>query len=217
MITTPNEFLVECSQMLKESTTDITSLRVGYFNRAMRMVKQERKWNWNKKEGTLSLSAGVQEYNLTTQFTDFNPMWGIYEVYVGGEKIDVCTYQQRNNVGSNHFYLKPDTKTIGFTSTLAGTEVITVWYNPRHTAATASGSTLDPAVPDDMLIPVCTLMKSLVHKGKRQRNDERNELLNYKEQIQTAIMQDAAHKVKDGPTIVNPVRSYYGLRRTYRF
>lgn len=217
MITTPNDFLVELSQMLKESTTDTSSLRVGYFNRSMRIVKQERKWNWNKIGGTMTLIAATQEYDLTVQFSDFNPMWGIYEVYVGGEKIDYCDYQQRNLVGDDHFYLKPDMKTIGFTSTIAGDEEIVVWYNPRHTNATAYNSTLTPSVPDDMLIPVCTYMKSLVHKGKRQRNDERNELLAYKEQLSTAIMQDASRKVKDGPTIVSPVRAYFKLKRNYRF
>jgi len=217
MLTTPADFLAETSQLLNESATDTSVKRIGYFNRAMRRVKRMRKWSWNKKSHTLSVSAGVQSYDLTSVISDYNLQWGIYEVYIGGEKVTPSDYSRLSSVSGTSFGVSPDGKTITFTNTLDGSEDVVIWYSPRHTKATASDSTLSPSVPEDMLGPVCLLMKSYVHDGKRQRNDARNALLDFKEEIEEAILQDSAHKIKDLPhTLPNPL-VYNRVRRTYRF
>lgn len=217
MITTPNDFLIELSDSLNETSTDTSAKRVRYFNRAARQVKKARKWSWNKKPATLTLVAGTKEYDMTVQAADFNPVQGIYEVYLAGVKMSPCSYEQVSAVTSEHFYLKPDNKTIGFTMDIAGNENIVVWYYPRHTSATTKDTVLDPSLPEDMIDPIVTLMKSFVHKGKRQRNDERNELLIYKEQIGDAILADAGHKIKDAPHTVTPVLGYHKIRRRYNY
>lgn len=217
MLTTPNDFLQETSDLLNESQIDTSTKRVRFFNRAMRRVKKVRKWSWNKKAGTMTLSGGTQEYDLTGQFTDYNPQWGIYEVYLAGEKLSPVNYNQISTTTGDHFYLKPDGKTIGFTFEVEGDESVVVWYNPRHTNAAAYNSTLDVSVPEDMLGPVALLMKSYVHNAKRQRNDERNTLLEYKEEIEETVLQDASNKIKDLPNTVPTPFTYNGVRRNYRF
>lgn len=217
MLTTPNDFLVELSQMLNEKTTDTSSQRIGYFNRAMRRIKSVRKWSWNKKPHTLTVVADTQEYDLTDEISDYTPSWGVYEIYINGDKADPINYNLKNIAQGTHWYLKPDTKTIGFTNALDGTEEIIIWYYPQHTKATASNSTLSPELPESILGPACLLMKSFVHGGKRQRNDERNALLDYKEEIDEAVLQDASNKAKDLPQTIPTPLTYMRVKRTYRY
>lgn len=217
MITTALDFLQECSDLLNETTLDSSAKRIRFFNRACRHVKRLRKWSWNKIQGTMSLTVAVNTYDLTAQFPNYNPQWGIFEVYVGGSKITPSDYSNRDRDSGNHFYLEPDSITIGFTWDIVGDEVITVWYTPRHTAVAASGTTLVPALPEDMLGPVALLMKSYVHGGKRQRVDERNTLLEFKEEIGEMVLQDASHKVKDAPYNLPTPMTYNRVKRSYRF
>jgi len=217
MITTPNDFLQELSDLLNEGTLDTSTKRVRYFNRAARRVKRVKKWSWNKIGGQLTLVAATQTYDLTSEFTNFNPQWGIFEVYLAGEKMTPIDYDRRLNTTGDRFYLKPDGKTIGFTATIVGDEDIVVWYVPKHTNASAYNTTLDVSIPEDMLGPITLLMKSYVHGGKRQRADERNALLQYKEEIDEVVLQDAQHKIKDLPQNVPTILTYRGVRRTYNY
>lgn len=217
MITTPNDFCQECTDLLNESALDTSAKRIRFFNRAMRAIKDVRKWSWNRVSGTLTMVVDTTEYDLTTAFSNYDPMWGIFEVYLGGEKIEPVDYTRKDDTTADKYYLKPDNKTIGFTFEVTGSENVVIWYTPSHTAATTAATTLVPSVPDSMLGPVALLMKSYVHGGKRQRVDQKNTLLEYKEAIGEAILKDASHKVKDAPHNIPTVFTYGRVKRTYRF
>ena len=217
MLTTPEEFFIETSQLLNEGTTDTSAKMVGYFNRAIRRIRKVRAWEWDKRKHDLILSDGVQEYDLTSAITDYNPLWGIIEVYIGGEKAASCLYEKKDEVSGVAFYLTPDCKTIGFTADIDGTEDIDIWYRPRHIKVTAHNSTLTVALPDDLIDTVALLMKAFKHNGKRQRADYRNTMIDYKEEIEELIMQDAAPKIKDAPQTVTPVLGYYRVKRKYTY
>lgn len=217
MLTTPHNFLQELSDLLNENVIDTSVKRVHYFNRAIRRIKRSKKWSWNRLPGTLTLVAGTQIYDLTVQFSNFNPQWGVFEVYLNGVKMTPIDYDRRLNTTSDRFYMKPDGKTIGFTAEIAGDEEIIVWYSPSHTDATAHDTTLDVAIPEDMLGPAALLMKSYLHGGKRQRADQRNALLEYKEELDEVVLQDAQHKIKDLPQNVPTIMTYRGVRRSYNY
>lgn len=217
MITTIASICAETSHLLNEGSSDTSAKRISYGNRSIRRVLRVRKWNWAKKKHTLSVSVGVQEYDLSSVISDYNPMWGIFEVYIGGEKMNPIDYTQRLNTTSNNFYLKPDGVTIGFTNTLDGSEVIDIWYSAGWTNVSASDTVFNVSIPEDMLGAICLLMKAMVHGGKRQRYDERNALIDYKEEIGELVLQDASNKIKDLPQNVPTILTYNRVRRSYAY
>lgn len=219
MTTTPNAILVEASQALNETSTDTSSKRVGYFNSAVRTVLGERKWSWSRKSHTLDTDDGIQEYDLSSEISDFDPERGIYEVYLAGVKIDYVEYSEKDNVSSENarWYWKPDGKTIGFTTEFDGTENVVIWYYAIHTNAANSGATLNIPIPEKMHTAIVLQIKALVHNGKRQRYDARNALLDYKEEIEKRILGDASNKGRDVPKVVNNVMRFFRFRRNYNY
>lgn len=217
MITTIAPICTETSHLLNEGSADTSAKRISYCNRAIRRVLRVRKWNWAKKKHTLDVDAAVQEYDLTTEISDYNPMWGIFEVYIGGEKMNPIDYTQRANTTSNNFYLKPDGVTIGFTNTLDGSEVIDIWYSAGWVNVTASDTAFNISIPEDLLGGICLLIKAMVHGGKRQRYDERNALIDYKEEIGELVLQDASNKIKDLPQNVPTILTYNRIHRSYAY
>jgi hypothetical protein len=216
MITTPQEFLDETSAMLKEATTDVSNTRLRYFYRAARKVLSMAKFASTRKPFTLALTAGVQEYDLSLLISDFNPLWGIYEVYVNSEKIDPVDYPTRSQFSSStRYYYKEDDKTLGFTKIIAGTETIIVYYYPRLVKPTAADTVLNISFPEDMLTSICLYMKHLVHEGKRQRYDSRNALLDFKEEMDTLRPQNASNKARGMPKIVPNIMTTSRFRRRY--
>ena len=218
MITTLLPILDVVSRKLNESATDTTTKRIGYSNDAIRHILSLYKWGWSKKKLDLTVVNGTQEYVLTTEATDYSPVRGIYEVYVGGDKIDPVPYNNKDSVSSStsqYFYLKPDDVTIGFTLDLDGTEDIDIWYYPVWTDAADSTSTLSISIPESMVELIAFYIKYLVHDGRRQRFDARNALLDFKQALDTIIPQQASGKVKDQPRRVYNFFSYLGFKRTY--
>lgn len=217
MVTSPQKFLDEVSTRLNESSTDTSSKRITAFNIAARRVKSMRKWRWNKKKHDLALTANIKTYDLTSVISDYDPMFGVYEVYVAGAKMTPIKYERRTETTGDFYCLDPNLKNIIFTGTIAGTEDIDIWYYPRHTDATAAVTTLDPSIPEYMLGPIGLLMKAIVHGGKRQRHDERNTLLDFKEEIGEAILADASNKPKDLPDTIPTPLTYNRVKRTYTY
>jgi len=68
-----------------------------------------------------------------------------------------------------------------------------------------------------MLGAICLLMKAMVHGAKRQRYDERNALVDYKEEIEELVLQDASNKIKDLPQNVPTIFTYNKFNRTYSY
>lgn len=217
MITTMAAITTETSHLLNEGSADTSAKRIAYGNRAIRRVLRVRRWNWQKKPHTLSVSAGVQEYDLSSVISDYNPNWGIYEVYIGGEKVSPILYENAVDNTDIRFYLKPDGVTIGFTHPMVGDESIIIWYYPRWVNVSDTSTTFNISLPEDLLGAVCLLIKAMVHGAKRQRYDERNALLDYKEEIGELVLQDASNKIKDLPQNVPTIPTYNRLRRNYTY
>lgn len=215
MITTGAPIFAETSHILNEGSSDTSAKRIGFLNRAARRVLRVRRWDWQKKMHDLTVSAGVQEYDLSSAISDYNPNWGIFEVYVGGEKISPIDYNNANIANSTSFYLKPDGVTIGFVVDLDGTENIDIWYYPRWVNITDENTVFNISLPEDLLGAICLLMKAMVHGAKRQRYDERNALIDYKEEIGELVLQDASPKIKDLPKNVPTILSYNRVKRSY--
>ena len=188
MITTAQPILAETSNILNESSTDTSTKRLSYFNRSCKKVFGIARWPWRKRKGTLDTDPGIQEYDLKTEFTDYDVQAGIESVWVGGEKILPMNYDRKADVdtpATQKFYLTPDNRSIGFIKALDGTETVEIWYYAIHTYISASGESLVISIPDDISTAVAQYMKFLVHDGKRQRYDARNALLDFKEEIHT--------------------------------
>lgn len=219
MITTLLPILQAVSRKLKEITTDISSLRIGYSNDSVKFILSVYKWGWSRKKKDLTVHAAIQEYVLTTEITDYSPIRGIFEVYVAGKKIDPVPYNNKDSVSSSdkqYFYLMPDDVTIGFTKTITGTENIDIYYYAEWTDVADSTTTLSVSIPESMLELIALYTKYLIHDGKRQRFDARNALLDYKQALDTLIPQQGSGKIKDQPRRIYNFFSYLGFKRTYK-
>ena len=217
IISTLSPILIETSNLLNEGSTDTSSKRISFGNRAIRRVLRVRRWNWARLSHTLTVVDDTQEYDLSSEISDYNPNWGIYEVYMDDEKMTPIDYNQKENTTSDHFYLKPDGKTIGFTNDIDGDEDIEIWHYPRWVNVSADDTTFNLSIPEDMLGAICLLMKAMVHGAKRQRYDERNALVDYKEEIEELVLQDASNKIKDLPQNVPTIFTYNKFNRTYSY
>ncbi len=218
MVTSAAPVLTEVSQILNESTTDTGTKRLGYFNRSVKKVLSMKKWGFEKRKRTLTLTAGVQTYDLTAQFSDFNTLKGIISVWVGGKKIDSIDYDEKADVSApatQKFYLEPGNETLGFRKTIVGNETIEVWYYANHTNISTSAEVLTFDIPDEMVLAIAIYIKFLVHDGKRQRFDARNALLDFKEEIDNLRPMAATKKIKDRPRTVGNIFKYNRVRRVY--
>lgn len=177
-----------------------------------------KKWGFEKRTGTLTLTASVQTYDLAVQFSDYNPLKGVISVWLGGAKIDSIDYDEKADVSepaSQRFYLDPDNQTIGFRKDIVGDEVIEVVYYAIHTYVSTSAEALTFSIPDEIGIAIVLYMKYLVHEGKRQRYDSRNALLDFKDSIDELRPMAATKKIKDRPRTVGNIFRYNRVRRVY--
>jgi hypothetical protein len=217
MITTAVPILDETSTMLNEPSTITTTARIRAFNRAVRHVLHNYKWAWARKSFTVPVVAGDQEYDLTSELDDYDISHGIYEVWNGSVKIDPVSYDQKSTQVGQLFYLTPDNKSVGFTQEITGTENYTLWYYATHKNVTASGDTLSVSIADDVVAAVATYLKAIVHGMKRQRNDERNALIDFEKIIDELRPQELSNKAKDLPKVVAHPLGYSGYRRNYEY
>jgi hypothetical protein len=218
MLTTIYPILQAVSRKLKEDTTDTSTLRVGYTNDAIRYILGLYKWGWSIKKKDLTTISGVQEYDLTSEISDYSVIRGIYEIYSNEEKLDPVPYENKDSVSSNtlnYFYLKPDDKTLGFTASITGSENIDIYYYPEWTDVGGYTDTISVPIPESMVELIALYVKHLVHEGKRQRFDSRNALLDFKQALDTLIPQQGSAKIKDKPRRVYNFFSYLGFKRNY--
>lgn len=218
MITTLAPILSTLSVKLKEKTADVSTDRISAAISAIRLLLSEHKFSWARKSFTLDVDVGVQEYDLVTEATDYCETWGIYEVYVGGVKIDPIPYENRNNTDNTNWYLTPDNKSIGFTSDILGTESIVIWYYatiPTASEPATSAVTLNLSIPENVKEAIVYAAKAIVHESKRQRNDARNSWLIYQTEKEKAVQSSASNKAKGLPKFIPNVLSYTGFRRRY--
>lgn len=191
---------------------------MSYGNTSVKHILTELKWAWSRKYAILDIDAGVQEYDLTVKITDYSSVRGVYEVYVGGVKLTPIAYDRRENYAETDtqvYYITPDGKSIGFLKTLAGTEVVGIWYYATHTDVALYTTTLNISLPDEIGNLAAHYVKFLVHDGKRQRNDARNAMIDYTDLLDKIRPQDASTKAKDAPKQIPNVMAYHRFRRTY--
>lgn len=215
MITTIEPVLQKISFKLNEGSTDTTAKRISAAVDGVRMLLTEAKFNWAKKTYTLTTTSGIQEYNLETLISDYNQLWGLDSVWVGGKKFSPLTTDQKSQVASSAVYLSEDVKTLGFFDTIDGTETVSVVYYATFETPTTSSSTLNISIPEDALEAIALAAKAVIHDGKRQRYDARNALIDYQAAKEKVVMQNASNKMRDLPKVITPMMAYRRFSRSY--
>lgn len=222
MITTATPILKKTSYQLGESSTDTSLKRLEFFNIAVKHTIDQHKWKWTIKDQVLPTVAETQEYDLTSASIitdeDYNMEAGISELYNGTTKIDPVIYQNRGNFSvSDRFYLTPDNKKLGFTKSVTASDSYTVWYYATLNDVSSATTTLNISIPDNMAIAIVSYMKHLVHEYKRQRNDARNCVIDFKEQISELILLDASSKIKGMKKNIPTVTAFANVKRNYSY
>lgn len=222
MMTTIATLLAEVSVLLGETTTDVSTARVTMANRAFRHVFQQYSWSFRRKSITITTTAGVQDYDLTNISNvpdgDYDPEFGLYQIWNGTTKLDPVLYEKRSDYTSiDSFTISPDNKTLSFTSTQTSPTAYTIWYYSRHIDSASSTTTMKTSVPESFLLPLGTYVRHLIHERKRQRNDARNMILDFQEQIADLKMSQGKSKaVGLKRNIPTPIQ-YARLRRRYNY
>ncbi len=215
MITTLEPILSKISNKLNENSNDTSAKRISAAVDGVRMLLTEHKFAWTRKPHTLALTAGVQEYDLSDIIEDYNPLWGLYQVWVDGVKVTPDDYDNNNLAICSAFFLTPDNKSIKFSSPIAGTEDVLIWYYATFTTPSVYNEALNISIPEDALEAVALAGKAVIHGGKRQRYDERNALIDYQAAKEKVVMAEASNKARDLPKRVPAMMRYLGFRRTY--
>jgi len=215
MITTIEPVLQKISYKLNEGSTDTTAKRISAAVDGVRQLLTEAKFNWAKKTYTLTTTSGVQEYNLETLISDYNQLWGLDSVWVGGKKFTPLSADQKSQVASSAVWLSEDAKTLGFFDTIDGTESVEVIYYATFITPANSTETLNISIPEDALDAITLAAKAVIHDGKRQRFDARNALIDYQAAKEKVVMMNASNKMRDLPKRVTPLMGYVRYQRNY--
>lgn len=216
MITTPQKVLNKVSAKVNELTTITSGQRFEFLNLSVQALLDYSKWKFAKKKHTLTVVAADQEYDLTSEISDYNPLWGVDIIYVGGEQIYPKPYEDKalyTNVQS--FCFLPDEKSIYFTKALDGTEVIEIWYFQRHIDVDETTDALNVSLPEATMKGITLYMKHLIHDAKRQRNDARNAILDFQEAMEELTMQSASKKAKHSSNAIRSPLQHVGAVRNY--
>ena len=222
MITTIEPLLIETSQMLGEGTTDSSTARIGFANRAINYVFQQYTWSFRRKKQTLTTVIDTQEYDLTDSSIitdgDYDPTSGVYQVWNGTTKLSPVLFDNVDNYSSTDSYsISPDGKKIIFTSPQTSATSYDVWYYTVHVDVSTKTATLKTSIPDTFKIAICTYIRHLVHDRKRQRNDARNMLLDCQEQISDLRMTQGKQKAQGLKRNIPTPLQYAGFRRSYSY
>lgn len=200
---------------LKESSVVTNTQRISALVSGVRMLLDEAKFPWARKEYTLVLSAGIQEYNLTTLLSDYDIDWGLYMVTRDGAELSPCDYALKSSTSNNRYYLSPDNKTIGFTKEILGTEEVIVWYYQTLTIPASVSATLNLSIPESALEAIACASTYYVHLGKRQRYDATNALKDYQVAKEKIVQKKASNKARNFPKTVPNIMAYHKVQRTY--
>lgn len=200
LITTAEPVLKRASARLNEKNVVTDANRMSYFNQAADHVIGYSKWDWAKKEVTLTLTLNQTTVDLEDEIADYNSMWGLSD--------DASDYDDTVKVK-----LSEDNKTLNILQDVAAGTQLKLWYYQSHTDVTSSTTTLSVPFPKEMMTALVLYIKHLVHDGKRQRNDARNAILDYQEVMEELVVQGASKKSSSKPKqIPHPLS---GFRRTY--
>lgn len=222
MMTTIEPLLIEVSQLLGETTTDISTARIGMCNRAIRHTFEQYSWSFRRKPLALTTTVNVQEYDLTSALivtdNDYDSEFGVYEIWNGTTKIEPIFPENKQNFSSaDSYYLSPDNKKINFTLPQTSANTYTVYYYSRHVDVASKTTILKTYIPENFMVPICTYIRHLVHDRKRQRNDARNMILDFQEQISDLKMSQTKSKARGLKKNVSSPLQYVNFKRKYNF
>lgn len=200
LITTAEPILIKASARLNEATVVATTNRLSYFNQAVDQVISYSKWPWAKKKGVITLTLNQTEVDLDSEFSDYNPSWGL----------DDAESDEDNAIKTS---LSKDNETLNILQNVAAGDQLTLWYYQSHIDVSDKTTVLNIGIPKDVARAVVLYIKHLVHDGKRQRNDARNAILDYQEVMEELVMQGASKKSASKPKrIPHPMANF---KRTY--
>lgn len=217
MVTTAEKILERASRELGEPTVDLSATRITYFNEAYQYYLSLHKWSFKIKKGTLT-TDGSPEYDLTTLFPDYSTTDGIYMIKNGDviltpiDFADAGVYKTYG--GKQCYYLTPDGKSLGLIGVSSGT-TLDVYYYAVLREITDATEALNIPIPEAHIRPIVTYLKHIVYDRKRQRNDARNMILDFQEQLEEMVTKDADNKTSKLPSIFEPVTKRLGLNRNY--
>lgn len=222
MITTIEPLLIEVSHMLGESTTDSSTSRIGFANRAINYIFQQYAWSFRRKKQTLTTTVNTQEYDLTDSSIitdgDYDPTFGIYQVWNGTAKLSPILFDNVDNYSSNDSYsISPDGKKIIFTSPQTSATNYDLWYYAGYVSVASKTTPLKTSIPETFSIAICTYIRHLIHDRKRQRNDARNMLLDCQEQLSDLRMAQGKSKAQGLKRNIPTPLQYAGFRRSYNY
>lgn len=217
MVTTPEPILRRVSAEIGESNTDTSSTRITYFNEAYQFYLSLYRWNFKLKSGSLTTTSST-EYDLTSEFSDYSTTDGVYLVKNGSTILTPIDYTDTSSYESSskqHYYLTPDGKKIGFVPLSSGT-TYTIWYFAVFSEVSNYNDTLNIPIPEAHIRPITTYVKHIVFDRKRQRNDARNMILDFQEQLTEVVNKEAGNKSSKLPKTFASVRQILGLKRNYQ-
>jgi len=222
MITTIDPLLISASNRLNESSEDYTPQRIDFCNTAIAEVLGQYAWNCRRKSFTLVTTPGVQTYDFTSSSVlpndDYDPEFGFYEIWNGEQRLDPILYDNMDNFSeSDCFAISPDNTSLVFTLSQTSSNTYTVWYYARHKDVGAKTTVLNLSIPDNLKKPIVTYIKYLVHDAKRQRNDARNALLDFEEQIGDVKLAQGKAKAKGLKQNIPTPIAYSKFKRKYAF
>lgn len=214
MITTPEEILRSVSYSLGEATPDFSPARINFFNRAYQFYLGINTWSFKIKKYTLTTTSS-DEYDLTSLIPDYSQPDGVYAVKnSSGKLIEPVSFEDKDlpeYQNKQRYYITPDGKSIGFTTFTAG-DVFTIYYYAVLIKATSYNSSLNIPIPEMHKEPIVTYTEFLIHKRKRQRNDARNCMLDFKDQLEEIKPKDAKLKsIGFLPKTFPPLKKIIGL------
>lgn len=200
LITTAEPVLKRASARLNEKIVVVDAQRLSFFNQAVDQVLGYSKWDWAKKEATITFDAGQTTVDLETEIADYNSMWGLSD--------EASDYDDSIKV-----QLSKDNKTLTILQDVAAGDQLKVWYYQAHIDVTSATTTLNVTLPKEVMSALTLYIKHLVHDAKRQRNDARNAILDYQEKMEELVVQGASKKSSSkSKQIQSPLANY---RRTY--
>ena len=212
MIQTARPILQQVSYELGEETTDASSARLSYFNKAVHFYFSKHPWKFRIKSYDLTLTTS-KEYDLTSLISDYDTTFGLYLVEdENGKQIEPIDFFDKNKTLTDvYYYLTPNKKSIGFTSVEAD-KIYKIYYYAVHINVSDADATLNIPIPEAHSKPIQTLILFHVYNRKRQRNDARNAMLDFKEELEDAIVSESKEKsIGNFPRVVPQTRKLLGL------
>lgn len=214
---TLNNVCQAVSDELFESSLDSSSGRIRKINRGVLRATLDGRWKWRRTKDTITTVVDKAAYSLPSSF-DYPG--GMYEVWDGNTQIFPDDYDNLNSKdwagikNLEYYAISPYKEEIILYPTPSSVEDITLIHYAIPPKITSTSSEWSPSIPRKFLRLVVLATKYLIHRGKRQRNDARNTILEYKEVLKEMRTRNAG-KSKGNQNRIEKAFSFLGFNRSY--